>query len=301
MQTRLKELDSVELEDLHNQLKMQDELFEKLKSQFTTFISKFQNGFRSEVMALNETISRPELYTVPTIDASVDVSFKGKLWGTNTDRFSTRVLDTNELKNQIVSQVKTYIDTWQQEWRKYFDKGKMTLFDEFCKSITEFSNQTTDLKFSDSYYRNLMEEVLSDIDRYKILELKNNQDETLKRIANYCDSQELSLTSMSVECKEDGVQARLNSRANDICNKAKLKIQPELKVLSDNVKNVADSNAKYTIEKMDNLKKTIADRLKGAGQEYIKKLEEDIKHKKENKQMIENATMLLDKINSNII
>lgn len=301
MQTRLKELDSVELEDLHNQLKMQDELFEKLKSQFTTFISKFQNGFRSEVMALNETISRPELYTVPTIDASVDVSFKGKLWGTNTDRFSTRVLDTNELKNQIVSQVKTYIDTWQQEWRKYFDKGKMTLFDEFCKSITEFSNQTTDLKFSDSYYRNLMEDVLSDIDCYKILELKNKQDEILKRIANYCDSQELSLTSMSVECKEEGVQARLNSRANDICNIAKLRVQHELKGLVDNVKDVADSNAKPTIEKMEKLKGTIANKLKGAGQEYIEKLEEDIKHKKENKQMIENALILLDKINTNII
>ena len=61
MQLRLKELDSVELEDLHNQLKQQDELFEKLKSQFGTFINKFQNGFRSEVIHLNETISRPEL------------------------------------------------------------------------------------------------------------------------------------------------------------------------------------------------------------------------------------------------
>lgn len=301
MQTRLKELDSVELEDLHNQLKIQDELFEKLKSQFITFISKFQNGFRSEVKNLNETISRPELYSVPTTDTSVDVSFKGKLWGTNTDRFSARVLDTNELKKQIVSQVKTYVDIWQQEWRKYFDKGKMTLFDEFCKSITEFSNQTTDLKFSDSYYRNLMEDVLSDIDCYKILELKNNQDETLKRIANYCDSQELSLTSFSVECKEEGVQALLNSRANDICNIAKLKVQHELKGLIDNVKDVADRNARYTIAKMDELKKTIDNKLKGAGQEYIKKLEEDIKHKKENKQMIENALILLDKINTNII
>ena len=300
MHVRLKELDSVELEDLHNQLKRQDELFEKLKSQFGTFISKFQNGFRSEVMYLNETISRPELYSVPTTDTLVDVSFKGKLWGTNTDSFPARVLDTNELKNQIVSQVKTYIETWQQEWRKYFDKGKMTLFDEFCKSITEFSNETTDLKFSDSYYRNLMEDVLSDIERYKILELKNNQDETLKRIVNYCDSQEISLTSMVVECKEDGVQARLNSRANDICNKAKLRIQQELKGLVDTVKPVADSNAKHTIQKMDELKKTIADKLKGAGQEYIKKLEEDIKHKKEIKQMIENASILLDRISSNI-
>lgn len=301
MRARLKELDFVELEDLHNQLRKQDELFEKLKSQFETFISKFQNGFRSEVMYLNETISRPELYSVPTTDTLVDVSYKGMLWGTNTDSFPARVLDTNELKNQIVSQVKTYVETWQQEWRKYFDKGKMALFDEFCKSITEFSNQTTDLRFSDSYYRNLMEDVLSDIDRYKILELKYKQDETLQRIANYCDSQELSLAYMNVDCKKSGVQARLNSRANDICNKAKLRLQQELKGLVDNVKPVADSNARCTIDKMEKLKKTIADRLKGVGQEYIKKLEEDIKHKKETKQMIEKASILLNKINSNII
>ena len=146
-----------------------------------------------------------------------------------------------------------------------------------------------------------MEDVLSDIDCYKILELKNNQDEILKRIANYCDSQELSLTSMSVECKEEGVQARLNSRANDICNIAKLRVQHELKGLVDNVKDVADSNAKHTIAKMEELKGTIVNKLKGAGQEYIEKLEEDIKHKKENKQMIENALILLDKINTNII
>lgn len=300
MQLRLKELDSVELEDLHNQLKKQDELFEMLKSQFGTFIGKFQNGFRSEVMHLNETIARPELYSVPTTDSFVNVSFKGMLWGTNTDSFPARVLNTNELKNQIVNSVKTYVETWQQEWRKYFDKGKMVLFDEFCKSITEFSNQTTDLKFSDSYYRSLMEDVLSDIDRYKTLELRNKQDETLQRIANYCDSQELSLTSMFVECKEDGVQARLNSRANDICNKAKLRVQQELKGLVDIVKPAADRNAQQTIQKMDELKKTIADRLKGAGQEYISKLETDIKNKKETKQMVETASVLLEKINSNI-
>ena len=52
---------------------------------------------------------------------------------------------------------------------------------------------------------------------------------------------------------------------------------------------------------MEELKGTIANKLKGAGQEYIEKLEEDIKHKKENKQMIENALILLDKINTNII
>lgn len=300
MHLRLKELDSVELEDLHNQLKKQDELFEKLKSQFGTFIGKFQNGFRSEVTHLNETIVRPELYSVPTTDSLVNVSFKGMWWGINTDSFPARVLDTNELKNQIVNSVKTYVETWQQEWRKYFDKGKMLLFDEFCKSITEFSNQTTDLKFSDSYYRSLMEDVLSDIDRYKTLELRNKQDETLQRIANYCDSQELSLTSMFVECKEEGVQARVNSRANDICNKAKLRVQQELKGLVDIVKPAADRNAQQTIQKMDELKKTIAERLKGAGQEYISKLEADIKNKKETKLMVENASALLEKINSNI-
>lgn len=300
MHLRLKELDSVELEDLHNQLKKQDELFEKLKSQFGTFIGKFQNGFRSKVTHLNETIARPELYSVPTTDSLVNVSFKGMLWGTNTDCFPARVLDTNELKNQIVNSVKTYVETWQQEWRKYFDKGKMVLFDEFCKSITEFSNQTTDLKFSDSYYRSLMEDVLSDIDRYKTLELRNKQDETLQRIANYCDSQELSLTSMFVECKKEGVQARVNSRANDICNKAKLRVQQELKGLVDIVKPAADRNAQQTVQKMDELKKTIAERLKGAGQEYISKLETDIKNKKETKLMVENASALLEKINSNI-
>ena len=176
----------------------------------------------------------------------------------------------------------------------------MVLFDEFCKSITEFSNQTTDLKFSDSYYRSLMEDVLSDIDRYKTLELRNKQDETLQRIANYCDSQELSLTSMFVECKEEGVQARVNSRANDICNKAKLRVQQELKGLVDIVKPAADRNAQQTIQKMDELKKTIAERLKGAGQEYISKLEADIKNKKETKLMVEKASALLEKINSNI-
>lgn len=299
MQLRLKELDSVELEDLHNQLKQQDELFEKLKSQFGTFINKFQNGFRSEVIHLNETISRPELYSVPTTEALVDVSFKGMFWRTRTDCFPAQVLDTDKLKSLLVDMVKRYVETWQQEWRKYFDKGKMELFDEFCKSITEFSNQTLDLKFSDSYYRSLMEDVLSDIDRYKTLELRNRQDETLQRIANYCDSQELNLTSMYVDCKEDGVQVRVNSRANDICNKAKLRMQQELKGFVDIVKLTADKNAQQTIQKMDDLKKTIAERLKGAGREYIDKLEEDIKNKKETKLMIENASVLIEKIHTN--
>ncbi len=300
MTTRLKELDSVELEDLRNQIVAQDELFESLKSQFSVLISKFQNGLRTEMSHLNETISRPELYSVPTTDKFIDVSYKGWLWGTNTDTFPTRALDSNELKNQVINQVKAYINNWQKEWRNYFDKEKMKLFDEFCKIITTFSTNTTNLKFSDSYYRSLMEDVLSDIDQFKILELKNKQDETLQRISNYCDSQDLCLTTMNVDCKKEGVQAKVNARAYEICNKAQTRIQQELKGLVDVVKPTADKNAKTTVQKMEELKHTISERLKGAGVEYIKQLEADIQHKEETKAKVEKAISLLNSISQNL-
>ena len=300
MTTRLKELDSVELEDLRNQIVAQDELFESLKSQFSVLISKFQNGLRTEMSHLNETISRPELYSVPTTDKFIDVSYKGWLWGTNTDTFPARALDSNELKNQVINQVKAYVENWQKEWRNYFDQEKMKLFDEFCKIITTFSTNTTNLKFSDSYYRSLMEDVLSDIDQFKILELKTKQDDALQRISNYCDSQDLCLTTMNVDCKKEGVQAKVNARVNEICNKAKTRIQQELKGLVDVVKPTADKNAKITVQKMEELKHTISERLKGAGVEYIKQLEADIQHKEETKVKVEKAIILLNTISQNL-
>ena len=54
------------------------------------------------------------------------------------------------------------------------------------------------------------------------------------------------------------------------------------------------------MQKMEELKQTIAERLKGAGAEYIQKLEADIQTKQETKAKFESAKALLNEITNKI-
>lgn len=297
---RLEELDSIELEDLHRQLKTQDQLFSSLKEEFKTMIGAFQNGLKGKVVELGQRIPRPSLTSVPTMQSSISVTYEGDWWGTNTDDFPVTLLDPQELKERVCQQLEQYVSAWQEQWSNHFSNCKTKLFQDFCERITQFSMQTNDLKFSDSYYRNVMEQVLSDIDFFKTLPLRDELDDTNNRVSNYCDSQELCLSSLSVDCKKSGVQAILNEKARAIQNKAKVRIQQELTDFIKSVSPKADSNAKSTMQKMEELKKTIAERLKGAGAEYIQKLEADIQSKQETKAKFETAKTLLAEITNKI-
>ncbi|MDD6193691.1 MAG: dynamin family protein [Lachnospiraceae bacterium] len=297
---RLNELNSVELEDLHTQLKAQDHLFECIKGDITKAIGKFQNSMKGKVKELYERIPSPQMYSVPTMNKEVEVSHKGEFWGTNTLSFPATVLDTNGLKQLVIDQVENYTNCWQKEWSNYFRESKKQLFDTFCSSITQFSEQTTNLKFSDSYYRNLMETVLDEIDSFKVLSLKAKKEELLNRIANYCDSQDLDLTNLQMECKKSGVQAQLNDTAKSICNQAQKRVQQEFKPYIDEVKAEADQCAKAISDKMEDLKARSTEKLKDAGKDYIEKLEEDIKNKQSTQSKLEEAQKIIETI-SNLI
>ena len=296
---RLEELDSIELEDLHRQLKTQDQLFGSLKEEFKTMIGAFQNGLKGKVVELGQRIPRPSLTSVPTMQSSISVTYD-RFIGTKTADFPITVLNTQELKERVCQQLEQYVSAWQEQWSNHFSNCKTKLFQDFCERITQFSMQTNDLKFSDSYYRNVMEQVLSDIDFFKTLPLRDELDDTINRVSNYCDSQELCLSSLSVDCKKSGVQAILNEKSRAIQNKAKVRVQQELTDFIKSVTPKADSNAKASMQKMEELKQTIAERLKGAGAEYIQKLEADIQTKQETKAKFESAKALLNEITNKI-
>ena len=296
---RLEELDSIELEDLHRQLKTQDQLFSSLKEEFKTMIGAFQNGLKGKVVELGQRIPRPSLTSVPTMQSSISVTYD-RFIGTKTADFPITVLNTQELKERVCQQLEQYVSAWQEQWSNHFSNCKTKLFQDFCERITQFSMQTNDLKFSDSYYRNVMEQVLSDIDFFKTLPLRDELDDTINRVSNYCDSQELCLSSLSVDCKKSGVQAILNEKSRAIQNKAKVRVQQELTDFIKSVTPKADSNAKASMQKMEELKQTIAERLKGAGAEYIQKLEADIQTKQETKAKFESAKALLNEITNKI-
>lgn len=278
---KLKQLDSTELKEILAQKKEQEVLFEALRVEFVGFLRGFQNSLQTSKDTISETIQQPLFHSLPMEDIEVEVTYKGDLWGHNNANFYTKAIDANKLKQQIIKKVDEYCKEWQAAWKEHFKKGRDKMFDAFCESITYFSKSTSNLNFSDRYYRQLMTQLLSDIERHGIIKLQDLKNKYTSELSTFCDSQSIRISSKRYECKESGVQARLNEDARRLVEPFQRALNNKLESFAKNVKTAVDDCIKPTNKALEDLKGTVVERLKTAGKDYLDNLEEQIKTKEE--------------------
>ncbi len=276
---KITQLESTDLKEIYTQQQEQDELFSVLKGEFAYFLSQFSNSLQTAKDQLNEEIRQPRFYTLPTETVTIEVTYKGMVWGHNTDPFYTKGIDTQQLKNDILEAIEAYCKEWQSAWKAHFTKARDLMFDKFCEAITEFSKNMKSLTFSDRYYRQLMSQLLSDIERYGIIKLQDINNKYASELSTLCDSQSMRLSSRKYECKESGVQARLDSDATDIIEPAQRMLNNKLESFSREVLKAVDDCVKPVIPKLNSLKGSIDEKLKSAGKEYLDGLKKQIEDK----------------------
>ncbi|MDE6537469.1 MAG: dynamin family protein [Muribaculaceae bacterium] len=274
-----KQLESTDIKKIYEQEKKQNELFESLKGDFTVFLSGFQNSLQTSRDTLSEMIQEPQFFSLPMEDSEVRVTYKGWLWGHNTDTFWCKAIDTYSLKEQIQRAVTDYCNQWSQLWAEHFKKGRDKMFDSFCESITNFSSNINDVNFSDRYYRQLMTQLLSDIERHGVIKLQDIKNKYLSELSTFCDNQTMKLSSKSYECEEEEVQGRLNRDAQELVAPLPRMLNNKLESFVKQVKNAVEDCIKPTNKALSELKGSVGERLKTAGKDYLDNLKAQIAEK----------------------
>lgn len=297
-----RELNSVTIEDVKRQQKLQTGMFANMKSQFANIISRFQNNIKKQRQILIEEIHRPELRHVPTQVSTVNVSSKDNFIGLFTVNSEHTMLqvDTVELYERVSEIIDDYISSWHRGWRYHFDQAKMQLFDELCQCIMELSQQSTEFNFSDRYYRNLIDQVLSDAEQYSVLKLQDTVGQSKENITYMCDCQTSRKTSMSYNCKTKAVRSMLDNLSSTSCQTIKDLVQEELTGLVKAVEKSVNNNLKPLLSTLDELKNNIANKLQEVGNEYLQKLEEELKDKVETEQKINIALNILNNLHNEV-
>lgn len=290
---KLEQLDTVELKDIYRQQKEQDELFTNLKGDFTSFLNVFQSTLQTARDSIYESLKQPHIYTLPMEDVTINVTFKGDWWGYNTEDFYIKGIDSQVLKEQLLDMMKEYCEGWKTAWKDHFSKARQKMFDSFCEAITDFSKNVSDLNFSDKYYRQIMTQLLSEIEMHGILKLQDIQTRYSSEFASYCDSQSLKLSDQRYECKRGGVQGKLNQAAMDVVAPVQRILNNKMDSFIKNVSDSVDSSVKPIIISLNNLKKVVDSRLMSAGKEYLDDLKRQIENKEATKREVKN---LLDNV-----
>ncbi|MBD5342534.1 MAG: hypothetical protein HDR93_04650 [Bacteroides sp.] len=278
---KLKQLDSTEMKEIYAQEKEQEELFSTLKGEFKGFLRKFRNDLQTSKDSIYETIQQPVFHSLPMEEIEVSVTHKGDWWGHNTNIFLTKAVNTQELKDLIIKRIEDYCNDWQSAWKENFNKARNQMFDAFCEAITNFSTNTTQTNFSDRYYRQLMTQLLSDIERHGVIKLQDLKNKHISELSAFCDNQSLRISSRSYNCKEEAVQARLNHDAQQPVEPFKRSLNNKLQTLVGDVSTALGNCIKPTEKALAELEGSVEEKLTTAGKEYLDNLKEQIKTKEE--------------------
>lgn len=298
MTDKQKEINVLELSVLKKQKENQDKMFKELKGKLQTMITGFRNGIQATISSLRERIANPECYNLPQENTSINVTFKGDWWGTNTEEFPAKQVNTMALQSQLFSLVDTYVAKWREGWSDFFDAGRKKMFEDFNATITAFASESQDMSFSDSYYRNLLSQALSEIDTLKELPLNAVLSDVHARIASSCDQQGNKLFSVNLSnLKRASVQGEVNVRVSKILNDLSGKINNQiLSEFRSKVQSSVEANAKLIVAKLSSLNGSIDETLQIAGADYIKQLELELKDKEATEKKISIALSKLEQL-----
>ena len=200
-----------------------------------------------------------------------------------------------ELQSQLFSLVDTYVKRWREGWSNFYDTRREQMFKDFNSAVTDFASESQDLTFSDSYYRNLLSQVLSEIDVLKELPLNAILSDVHAKISTQCDQQNNKLSSVNLsDLKRASVQGKLNEMVAKILSNLKGNINNQVLMnFCKEVQIAAEANAKSIQTKLSSLSDNINDQLQIAGEDYIKQLELELKDKEATEKKISSALSVL--------
>lgn len=276
---RREQLESTTLEEIKRQRDFQEKLFGELESTFIQIFERFEGNIQREIKELSNRVLFNEIRSVPTETTSDAITYKGMLWGHNTNEMSFEQVSTYQLGNLIRASVEEYGNSWNTEWKKLFDKTRKEMAEKLNEAISKFETELMSSAFNDAYYRGLIDKALDVLRDYKelpigdiITEYKRQGDDIA------CQQYEPSGTS---ELKKVEVLPHLRKQLEF----HKSGLIKQFRILADqiksDVKKEINKSLQDSISVINKMKLSFSDNLKKEGDTYLKKMEEDMEEKTE--------------------
>lgn len=274
---RQEQLNETTIAEIRKQKEMQGELFDNLKSTFAGIFNTFGINIQSEIKHIGNNVQFDEITEIPTEEATISVTHKGLLWGHNTIEIPIEQVNTYALGSQIATAVNSYAKSWNDEWQELFKNAREEMYNKLSAAISDFETQIMSTSFNDTYYRNLIDRALDELQNNKELTIDDVISKYQRQGRDMADDQFYPYGTEELKEKE------LNTYIAKCLREHKAMIINNFRTLSDSikvdVKTEINKNLHDALKIIDNMKNSFSDRLKKEGEKYLAGLEKDMLEK----------------------
>lgn len=279
LEMRKKQLNETTVAEIQQQKDQQARLFDGLKGKFSNIFGKFCDVIQSEINRIKNTITFNEIRSIPTETTSGSVTYKGRLWGHNTDYISYDQVNTSQLCREIEEAIENYGKSWNDAWKKMFEEARRSLAEETNTTISDFEKQVMSTSFNDVYYRNLIEKVLDNMRLNKELEIRDFLDKNKRAGVDVANNQ--FYPTGTDDLKKDQLGSYLRRLLNEHNSSLIRKFMPIAEGVKVDMGTEVKKKASSACGKIEKMKSDFSDKLKQESADYLESLEKDLMAKTE--------------------
>lgn len=270
------QLNKTTVAEIQKQQGQQSELFDNLKSKFDEVFLGFNKSIQHNVTEIANNIPFNYIKEIPTEKVSRPIRHKGIFYGHTTSDIEMTQVNTYELKCQVEENIESYVQSWNNEWRKMFDETRKEMADKLIEAISDFEKEIMSTSFNDKYYRDLIERTLNNLKYYNVLELRNIID---KNKNNGFDKIEEFVPDETENKDKDEVKPHLDKKIKEHNKELIKSLRSNGDSLKEDVKKEISINLKNANNEIEKTRSSFIEKLKKEGKKYLDNLEKEMSEK----------------------
>ena len=274
---RQEQLNEMTIAEIQKQKEMQGQLFDGLKSTFAHIFTNFGINIQSEVKTIANNVRFKEIRTIPTEETQGSITYKGMVWGHNTEERTYNQVNTYELCSQVETAVEEYAKAWNEGWQKLFDNARKEMSEKLNTAISNFERQVMSTSFKDTYYRNLIDQALDNLRAQKELSIGDIIDQYKRQGDDIANNQ--FAPSGTEELKEEQVGSFLAKNLREHNADLIVSFRNLADSIKEDVKKEIQTHLKDALGIIEPMKTSFAEQLKKEGKAYLERLEKDMQEK----------------------
>ncbi|MGP1625270.1 dynamin family protein [Prevotella koreensis] len=270
------QLNKTTVAEIQKQQGQQSELFDNLKSKFDEVFLGFNKSIQHNVTEIANNIPFNYIKEIPTEKVSRPIRHKGIFYGHTTSDIEMTQVNTYELKCQVEENIESYVQSWNNEWKKMFDETRKEMADKLIEAISDFEKEIMSTSFNDKYYRDLIERTLNNLKYYNVLELRNIID---KNKNNGFDKIEEFVPDETENKDKDEVKPHLDKKIKEHNKELIKSLRSNGDSLKEDVKKEISINLKNANNEIEKTRSSFIEKLKKEGKKYLDNLEKEMSEK----------------------
>lgn len=289
------QLNKTTVAEIQKQNEQQSKLFDNLKSKFDEVFLGFNKSIQHNVTEIANNIRFNYIKEIPTEKKSIPIRHKGIFYGHTTSDIEMTQVNTYELKRQVEENIESYVQSWNNEWRKMFDETRKEMADKLIEAISDFEKEIMSTSFNDKYYRDLIERTLGNLRYYNILELRDIID---KNKNNGFDAIEEFVPDETEDKDKDEVKPHLDKKIKKYIKDLEKGLRNIGDSLKEDVKKEISINLKNANNEIEKTQSSFIEKLKKEGKKYLDNLEKEMLEKTVVIKKIENIISCISELST---